>query len=95
LERAAIYCALSVVADDIAVSPIRAAAMAAISREENVINLAEARAVRRAGLPVSLEMDWTKLHAESEPWALGRTIWFTVVLSAALWAIIAGALWFV
>jgi hypothetical protein len=63
---------------------------------ENVVNLANARAERRtAVLPVSLEMDWTQLHAEDESQPMGRTIWFAVVVSSALWAVIAGALWLV
>lgn len=69
--------------------------MAAVSRRENVISLAEVRAERREPLPVSFEIDWNQLHAEEEPWEIGRTIWFAVVVSAALWALIAGVLWFV
>jgi hypothetical protein len=69
--------------------------MAATSRKENVISFVDARAERRVGLPVSLEMDWNHLHAEEERWALGRTIWLAVAISAALWAVIAGVLWFV
>jgi hypothetical protein len=68
--------------------------MAATSRE-NVISLADVRAERRSSLPVSFEMDWNQVHAEEEPWELGRTIWFAVTISAALWAVIAGVLWFV
>jgi hypothetical protein len=69
--------------------------MAAVSRRENVISLAEARAERRETSPVVLlEMDWDPLRAEEEPWEMGRTIWFAVVISAALWAVIAGVLWF-
>lgn len=70
--------------------------MAATSqaRQENVINLAEARAER--GVPVSLDMDWTRLHAEEEePWALGKTVWFALAISTALWAVIAGLVWLV
>ena len=73
-------------------------AMAATSsaRRENVVDLSQARAERRAALPVSLEMDWSEFHAENEePWAIGRTLWFAVIISTALWAVIAGALWFV
>ncbi|GAA0565020.1 hypothetical protein [Rhizomicrobium electricum] len=69
--------------------------MAAVSSRENVISLAEVRAERRPALPVSFEMDWNQIHAEEEPWELGRTIWFAVAISAALWAVIAGLLWFV
>ena len=68
--------------------------MSATARKENVINLAEVRAER--GVPVSLEMDWSQLHAEQEePWALGKTIWFALVVSTALWAVIAGLVWLV
>lgn len=63
------------------------------ARRENVISLAAVRAERHTGLPISLDMEWDK--SEEEPWALGKTIWFAVVISSALWAVIAGALWFI
>jgi hypothetical protein len=63
---------------------------------ENVVNLADERAERRPSiLPVSLEIDWTQLHAEDESEPMGRTIWIAVLISSALWAVIAGALWLV
>jgi hypothetical protein len=69
--------------------------MAAVSRRENVISLAEVRAERRVTSPVVLlEMNWDPLPGEEEPWEMGRTIWLAVVISAALWAVIAGVLWF-
>jgi hypothetical protein len=67
----------------------------ATEHRENVISLAEVRAERRAALPVSLEMDWNQVQAEEEPWAMGHTMWLAVAISACLWAIIAGVLWFV
>jgi len=64
--------------------------------QENVVNLADERAERRtAVLPVALEMDWTRIQAEDESQPMGRTIWFAVLVSTALWAVIAGALWLV
>lgn len=63
------------------------------ARQENVISLAAARAERRTALPISLDMEWDR--TEEEPWALGKTIWFAVVISTGLWAVIAGALWFI
>jgi hypothetical protein len=64
--------------------------------QENVVNLANARAERRADvLPVSLEMDWAQFDAEDKTQPMGQTIWFAVVVSSALWAVIAGALWLV
>jgi hypothetical protein len=66
------------------------------AQQQNVINLEDVRAERRAALPVSLEMDWTRLHAEEEePWAMGKTIWFAVAISTGLWAVIGGIVWFV
>jgi hypothetical protein len=63
---------------------------------ENIVDLSSVRAERLPPpLPVSLEMDWEKFHAAEEPWSLGRTIWFAVVVSTALWAVIAGAVWLV
>jgi hypothetical protein len=62
------------------------------ARRENVVSLAAVRAERQSQLPVSLDMNWDR--AEEEPWALGKTIWFAVVVSTALWGVIAGALWF-
>lgn len=63
---------------------------------ENVVNLADARAERHLSvLPVPLEIDWTPLHAEEESEPMGRTIWFAVLVSSALWAVIAGALWLI
>jgi hypothetical protein len=40
-------------------------------------------------------VDWTDLHAEEESEPMGRTIWFAVLASTALWAVIAGALWLI
>lgn len=71
-------------------------ALTSQAHQENVVSLAEVRAERRAARLISLEMDWTRDHAEQEePWAMGKTIWFAVVVSSALWAVIAGALWLV
>jgi hypothetical protein len=69
--------------------------MAATSeaRRENVVSLAAVRAERQAALPVSFDLEWDR--PEEESWALGKTIWFAVVISTALWAVIAGALWFI
>ncbi len=72
-----------------------AMAVTSEARRENIVSLDDARAMRRGALPVSLDMDWSQIHAEEEPWAMGKTIWFAIVISTALWAIIAGALWFV
>lgn len=64
--------------------------------QENVVNLAAARAERHISvLPVPLEIDWTELHTDEEPEPMGRTIWFAVLTSTALWAVIAGVLWLV
>ena len=63
-------------------------------QRENIVDLSAVRAERQPS-PVSLEMDWERFHADEETWSLGRTIWFAVVVSAALWAVIAGAVWLV
>ena len=66
------------------------------SSQQNVVNLADVRAERRLpSPPISLEMDWDKLYAEDDDQPVGRTLWFAIVVSSALWAVIAGALWFV
>lgn len=63
---------------------------------ENIVDLSVVRTGRRSpDAPVSLEMDWEKFHADDQPWSLGRTIWFALVVSTALWAVIAGAVWLV
>lgn len=66
------------------------------NRRENIVVLADVRAVRRLpSLPLSLEIDLEKLHADDKPMGTGQKIWFAVVVSTALWAVIAGAIWFV
>ncbi len=63
---------------------------------ENVVNLADVRAEHHAViLPVSLEMEWTQLDADDESQPMGQTIWIAVLVSTALWAVIAGAIWLV
>ena len=70
--------------------------MPATAHQENIVVLADVRAERRAASsPLSLEMDWEKFHNQDEPWSMAKTIWFAVVVSTALWAVIAGAVWFV
>ncbi len=50
-------------------------------------------------LAQAFEMDWNTVHAqavsETDPWPMGRTIWFVIFASAALWACIAGIVWFI
>jgi hypothetical protein len=70
--------------------------MAAIqpANRENVVSLSEVRAGRHlSSLPLSLDMEFSESERGSAP--IGRTFWFTIMMSMALWAVIAGAIWFV
>jgi hypothetical protein len=59
---------------------------------KNVISLSAVRAERRMpSLPISLEVVF---DAPRERQPMGRSLWFSVVASALLWAVIAGAVWF-
>jgi hypothetical protein len=70
--------------------------MAAPSIRENVVSLAAIRAERQiAPGPLSLEMDFPAARDTRESAPMGRTVWFAVVMSMALWAVIAGVIWFV
>ena len=63
---------------------------------ENVVSLSEVRAERRlSSVPLSLEMDFSGSQDDDESVPMGRTVWFAIVVSMALWAVIAGAIWFV
>jgi hypothetical protein len=48
-------------------------------------------------LAQAFEMDWNTVHAddlsETGTWPMGRTIWFALFVSAAIWAGIAGIVW--
>jgi len=64
------------------------------ANRENIVSLSDVRAERRLSpLPLSLEMDFSESQRESVP--IGRTFWFATVVSVVLWAVIAGAIWFV
>jgi hypothetical protein len=68
--------------------------MPGLSTRENVVDLAAIRAGRGlSSLPAALEMDWEKREAGG--WSLARTVWFAVIVSTALWAVIAGAIWLI
>jgi len=64
------------------------------ANRENIISLSDVRAGRRlSSVPLSLEMDFSESQRESVP--IGRTFWLATIISMVLWAVIAGAIWFV
>lgn len=63
------------------------------SQMQNVVSLSDIRAERRLPpVPLSLEMDFSDAPENEVP--LGRRIRFAVGMSLLMWAVIAGALWF-
>jgi len=62
------------------------------ANRENIVSLSDVRAERRLS-PLSLEMDFSESQRDSIP--VGRTVWFAVAVSLAMWALIAGAIWLV
>lgn len=50
-------------------------------------------------LAQAFEMDWNTVQAEKEAedgtWPMGKTLWFSVLVSAGLWSIIVGIAWLI
>ncbi len=46
-------------------------------------------------LAFALDIDLAKMEADEEKWPMGRTLAFTILTSAALWALIASLVYFI